>query len=171
MKHSALTVLLTLSCAVAGVEALSAQERARRSIEGPLTAETVTRSLLLEPAVAASEVPVEVSLLIRVEFELDSADLTKNAEGDLDIVAAALNDPRMKEASVKLEGHTDASGPADYNLRLSQRRAETVRNYLIHRGVARLRLTAVGYGGERLRSRYAPADGRQRRVEIVRVVR
>lgn len=163
-------VALAIACGLVAGEAIRAQERVRRSLDGPLTVESVTRSLLLEPAAEDPESPVEVSLMIRVEFGFDSAQLTENAKRDLEVVAAALNDRKMKDTSIELEGHTDAVGPADYNLRLSQRRAETVVDYLIQRGVPRSRLTAVGYGEDRLRPRYAPTDARQRRVEIVRTV-
>ncbi len=47
---------------------------------------------------------------------------------------------------VRVEGHTDASGPEDFNMKLSQRRAEAVRDYLVDKGIAADRLEAVGYG-------------------------
>ena len=87
---------------------------------------------------------------------------------DLDGVAAALTDPQLAAAQLTLEGHTDATGSEDYNLRLSERRAEAVVTYLAGRGVARARLRAAGFGEQRLLPAYAPADERQRRVEIVR---
>ena len=62
-----------------------------------------------------------------------------------------------------LEEHTDATGPEDYNLRLSQRRAEAVVAHLVGRGVAAPRLRAAGFGETRLLPAFAPADDRQRR--------
>jgi OOP family OmpA-OmpF porin len=62
----------------------------------------------------------------------------------LDDVAASLEKhPRLK---VELQGHTDSTGPADYNLKLSDRRAASVREYLISKGVSEDRLTSKGYG-------------------------
>jgi outer membrane protein OmpA-like peptidoglycan-associated protein len=56
-----------------------------------------------------------------------------------------------KNTQIKLEvqGHTDDKGPPAYNKRLSQQRADSVRTYLIQRGIDSARLTAVGYGMER----------------------
>ena len=147
----------------------AAQDRLRRSIDGPVTREAVTRALVLVPDDAgAAGGAGEVSLMLRIEFGFDSAELTGRARRDLDGVAAALNDPQLLAARVTLEGHTDASGSEQYNLRLSQRRAEAVVAYLVRRGVAGDRLRPAGFGEYRPLPAYPPTDDRQRRVEIVR---
>ena len=166
-----LFAVAVLAAVVAGglAQTASAQDRVRRSIDGPVTREAVTRSLVLVPAHAGDPGgPSEVSLMLRVEFGFDSAVLTAGARRDLDSVAAALNDPQLAAARLTLEGHTDATGAADYNLRLSQRRAEAVVAYLVRRGVGSDRLRAAGFGEYRPLPAYGPTDGRQRRVEIVR---
>jgi outer membrane protein OmpA-like peptidoglycan-associated protein len=65
-------------------------------------------------------------------------------------------------------GHTDSTGSDDYNLRLSQRRADSVANYLVLRGVTRARIETIGYGESYPVASNATADGRarNRRVEI-----
>ena len=80
-----------------------------------------------------------------VKFRYDSSELTDESRAILDRVAAVLR----KQTHVRHEvaGHTDSQGDRAYNLRLSQRRAETVRNYLISRGVDAGNLKAHGYGG------------------------
>ena len=162
------TVLVALVFSLC-VDATAGQQRLRRSIEGPVTREAVTRSLAVVPSNAGDPGgPSEVSLMLRIEFAFDSAELTGRAMRDLDGVASALNDPELTTAQLTLEGHTDATGAEDYNLRLSERRAEAVVTYLAGRGVARARLRAVGFGEDRLLPAYAPTDDRQRRVEIVR---
>ena len=134
-----------------------------------MTREAVTRSLAVLPDEAGEPGgPSEVSLMLRIEFAFDSAELTAEAMRDLDGEAAALNDPQLTAAQLTLEGHTDAVGSEDYNLRLSERRATAVVAYLAGRGVARERLRAAGYGEQRLLPAFAPGDDRQRRVEIVR---
>lgn len=163
-------VAAVLVLIVAGrTDAASAQDRVRRSIDGPVTREAVTRSLAVVPDNAGGpDGPSEVSLMLSIEFEFDSAELTGRARRSLDDVAAALNDPQLAVAQVTLEGHTDATGSPQYNLRLSRRRAEAVVAYLVRRGVAGRRLQAAGFGENRPLSAYSPNDDRQRRVEIVR---
>jgi OOP family OmpA-OmpF porin len=79
-----------------------------------------------------------------VTFEFDSARLTPNARSILVQAADALKgQPGLK---VEVAGHTDKVGPEGYNLRLSQQRAESVRDYLVKLGVNPGQLTAVGYG-------------------------
>ena len=163
---------LLTAIAVSGLaETASTQNRLRRSIDGPITKEAVTRSLIVVAGTEAAGdpgAPTELSLMLSIEFGFDSAELTARARRDLDSVAAALNDPQLAGAQLTLEGHTDAVGDAGYNLRLSQRRAEAAVAYLVRRGVAGARLRAAGFGEYRLLPAYAPTDDRQRRVEIVR---
>ena len=113
----------------------SSQDRLRRSLGGPVTREAVTRSLTVAPNDAGGPGgPGEVSLMLQVTFAFDSAALTPQGRTDLDSVAAALNDPRLATVPLTLEGHTDATGADDYNLHLSQRRADAVLRYLMQRG-------------------------------------
>jgi OOP family OmpA-OmpF porin len=79
-----------------------------------------------------------------VTFAFNKADLTTTSRPVLDDVAASLQKhPLLK---VEIQGHTDSTGPADYNLKLSDRRAASVRDYLIEKGVSAERLTSKGYG-------------------------
>ena len=146
-----------------------AQNRLQRSIDGPVTREAVTRSLAVVPNDAGDPGgPAEVSLMLRIAFDFDSAALSVRARRDLDSVAAALNGPELAGARLALEGHTDARGAANYNLQLSQRRADAVVAHLMQRGVASVRLRSAGFGEHRPLPEYASTDDRQRRVEIVR---
>ena len=159
------TVIVVLAALVAAHAAVaSAQGRRTRSITGSVTSGAVTRALGVVPEPGVSE----VSLALRVGFNLNSADLTAGAMRDLDAVAAGLNDASLGASRLLLEGHTDATGDASYNQRLSERRASAVLSYLVARGVARERLASVGYGEFRPLAEYPPNDSRQRRVEIVR---
>ena len=172
MKSFLVFVALTIAVGSGAVETAFAQDgqnRVRRSIEGRVDRQIVAKALAVVPdPVGAPGGPSEVSLMLRIEFEFDSARLTTVARRDLDEVAAALNDPSLVAASVTLEGHTDAAGTPEYNLRLSQRRAEAVVAYLVTRGVAPARLRPAGFGEYRLLPGFGSLDDRQRRVEIVR---
>lgn len=101
-----------------------------------------------------------------VTFEFNSNRLTANARDILRRAADALIGQR--DLSVELAGHTDSSGDENYNLRLSQNRADAVRDYLIELGVNPDRLTAVGYGETQPIRRNNTEEGRERnrRVEF-----
>lgn len=92
--------------------------------------------------------PIATPVLIdNIFYEFDRADLTKDSEEALDKLVAMLNE--NPHVTIELSSHCDYKGSAEYNKRLSQRRAESVVNYLISHGIAQDRLTPVGYGKER----------------------
>ena len=99
-----------------------------------------------------------------VTFLPGSATLTEDAKGVLESAAAALNG--QKDLKAEIGGHTDAQGADAANQRLSQRRADSVRKYLMDKGVEGERLTAVGYGEA---SPIASNDTPQGRAENRRV--
>jgi OOP family OmpA-OmpF porin len=104
-----------------------------------------------------------------VSFESNNAELTPAARGVLDRVAASLiANPAVR---VEVAGHTDDSGFRPYNLILSQARASAVRQYLMSRGVAGVRLLAKGYGPDDPVASNATPEGRamNRRVELRRL--
>ena len=159
-------VAVGVSVFAAGDMTLAGQ-RTRQAITGPVTREAVVRSLTIVPTDEPTS-RAEAGVMLHIDFAFDSAELTTRARRDLDQVAAALADARLDSAPVTIEGHTDAIGDEAYNRRLSRRRAAAVAGYLSQQGVAGSRLTAIGLGEERLLTEYAPTDGRQRRVEVVR---
>jgi OOP family OmpA-OmpF porin len=101
-----------------------------------------------------------------VNFRTNSDQLLDGADTVLDEAAQTLADnPGLR---VEVAGHTDSDGDADYNLNLSQRRAETVRAYLIGKNINADRMTARGYGEERPVAENTTRDGKRanRRVEL-----
>jgi outer membrane protein OmpA-like peptidoglycan-associated protein len=102
-----------------------------------------------------------------VLFDTDRAELKSGAARDLDNVAAFL--AKNPERRVLIEGFTDSTGTDEYNLALSQRRAESVRDALVTRGVDPARVDTRGYGESFPIGTNADAGGRQlnRRVEVV----
>lgn len=122
-------------------------------------------------AVNADGCPVEEAFVLKgVHFANNSAELDDQAKKVLDEVAATL----QAQAGTKIEigGYTDSTATPDYNLNLSNQRAEAVRQYLIGKGVAAERLAARGYGEANPRESNDTDQGREanRRVEI-RVVK
>lgn len=108
-------------------------------------------------AKAAATAPRRVDL--RLTFELGSATLTPQAMEEARVFAEAMKTPSLAERRFAIEGHTDSIGDRAYNLDLSRRRAEAVRDYLSSLGVPASRLQTVGYGFDR------PLDGRSARAE------
>lgn len=109
----------------------------------------------------------QIVILDIVYFEFDSDVIKPESYGLLKEVAATiLAHPNM--GRIEVAGHTDEMGPDDHNLELSQRRAESVRKFLIEQGVAAERLVAKGYGETKPIASNASVDGRakNRRVEF-----
>jgi outer membrane protein OmpA-like peptidoglycan-associated protein len=77
-------------------------------------------------------------------FDLDSSTLKPGAYSEIDRVSNVLNN--YPQTTIRVEGHTDSTGPEDYNQRLSEKRAEAVKSALIQRGMDPKRIQAVGYG-------------------------
>jgi len=130
----------------------------------------LTRSLTLDNhdyvlASAPSKPSVD---LHEVYFEFNSAEITAEAEPQLRELGAALRDPRLKGSNISIGGHTDAIGGDAFNQRLSERRAATIKWYLVDNfRLPPANLHAVGYGRQRPKNRtdlFAPEN---RRVEIV----
>ena len=97
-----------------------------------------------------------------------SAKITQDSHSILDQVALTLKaNPQIKH--VRVEGHTDDTGPADANMRLSRARAGSVRRYLVSKGVSARRLDAKGYGESRplVKGTSDSAREQNRRVEFV----
>ena len=103
-----------------------------------------------------------------VLFESAKWALLPTAQTKLNDVANALT-KQDKDSTIVVEGHTDSQGKADMNQELSQKRAESVRTYLVSRGIAADRITAQGFGPSRSIADNASPEGRanNRRVEIV----
>ena len=83
-------------------------------------------------------------------------------------LGGALIAPELKDALFAINGHTDASGSAAYNKTLSQKRADSVKTFLVSEfDIDPKRLEAVGWGEERLKNTADPKAAENRRVEIV----
>jgi len=117
------------------------------------------------PVVA--EIKAEI-VLEGVEFDHNSSYLRSVSFAVLNRVAESL--AAYPEVTVEIQGYTDSSGSAAYNLDISSRRATSVMDYLLSQGIAPHRLTSVGYGEDSPRADNGTREGRaaNRRVELVR---
>jgi outer membrane protein OmpA-like peptidoglycan-associated protein len=116
------------------------------------------------------EKPLEEKFVLRgVNFESGSAALTPDSYGILDEVVRSLQ--AYPEVRVEIRGHTDSQGPASFNLELSQRRADSVRQYLINAGTDPSRMVSIGVGEEEPIASNANPEGRlqNRRIEFRRL--
>ena len=105
---------------------------------------------------------------VEVLFFIESAQLTNRAFATLAILGRALADERLGNQVFLIAGHTDATGSPDYNLVLSERRAQAVRDFLISNfGIAEERLLARGFGPTRLKVPQYPGSRLNRRVQVV----
>ena len=182
------TVVLVLFCWVIGVPAaplvgaqsavhyLSDQELTPDKLVEILKPATAFRGINLKPqcdkyreATRGVE-PITDAAAIRVLFAFNSAELTSAATDNLGKVAEALKSSELASYCFRIEGHADNVGGDAYNQSLSERRAESVVQYLAARlGIEPERLLAVGYGESRPIDDNQTDEGRQknRRVQIV----
>jgi len=131
-------------------------------------AEPPTRSLGRGVTVQKTTTEQPLAINLYINFAYNSAELTSDARITLDQLGGALSDPRLRSFSFLIGGHTDARGGAEYNLKLSERRSEAVRNYMITQfGITPERLVAKGFGKLQLLDPSRPEDGVNRRVQIV----
>jgi outer membrane protein OmpA-like peptidoglycan-associated protein len=79
-----------------------------------------------------------------LNFEFGKADIKKDSFPYLDKLADTLN--KAKNWTLEIQGHTDDKGGDDFNMKLSQNRADAVKNYLITKGVLLDSITAKGFG-------------------------
>lgn len=106
-------------------------------------------------------------LSVKVLFNFDSDIIRKNSYPDLDAIVNLL---KSTPVNIMIVGHTDSTGPASYNQGLSERRANSVYRYLIHKGIEESKLKTYGFGETKPVASNATIEGRRknRRVEFVR---
>lgn len=109
---------------------------------------------------------IKITFESGILFDVNKSDLRNVSKENLDKLAVILN--KYEDTEILIEGHTDSTGPADYNLDLSVRRAQSVANQLTGAQVAPIRFHIMGYGEDQPVASNDTAEGRQknRRVEI-----
>jgi outer membrane protein OmpA-like peptidoglycan-associated protein len=122
---------------------MNGREIPQSLLKKPVTDTTFYTSLNLEPVFVGKTFRVD-----NIYYDLDKWDIRADAATELDKLVQTLTDnPLIK---IELGSHTDARSSDIYNLRLSQKRAESAINYIVSKGIARERLSAKGYGESEL---------------------
>ena len=187
MKLQIAVLAVTSALALQGCETTQTQNKAIGAVSGAVIGGVVgdkvggTRSTVVGAAlggafgyligskVGVTEQPdgsVKLDIPGAVLFQTNSAQISPDFEQTLDQIAGTLQE--HPETSVTVVGHTDSAGAADYNERLSVKRATSVTNYLAARGIDPLRLSATGQGESMPVADNSTAEGRaqNRRVEM-----
>jgi outer membrane protein OmpA-like peptidoglycan-associated protein len=128
-----------------------------------------TRSLsLVERQEIAELAATKPKIDLEIQFDYNSADISKNSVTAVQELGKALSDASLKGSTFVVAGHTDAIGGEAYNQDLSERRADTIKKYLTEQyGIAGSDLVTVGYGKTRPKDANAPMDPINRRVQVV----
>jgi len=119
------------------------------------------------PAPTPAPAPPQKLVLEGVNFDFDKATLRQEDIAIINRDVASLD--KWGNVNIEVVGHTDSRGSDEYNLNLSQQRAEAVRTYLISKGIAEDRLSAKGYGESQPIAGNATDEDRfkNRRVELI----
>jgi len=111
----------------------------------------------------------EISIKLVVEFDFDKADVRSIYHEKIKEAADFMK--RYPQAEAKIEGHTDSKGSDEYNLALSERRAEIVKNYFVDNfGISAQRFTTMGYGESQPIASNDSEDGQQKNRRAVTVI-
>jgi outer membrane protein OmpA-like peptidoglycan-associated protein len=166
-KSLALVICLALPIPLWAQAAPSAADMVEQLKAQPVPAPR-TRSLRNLTVEAADTTPAaKPSLSLLIQFDFNSAKVKPESQQALSNLAQALQSKELADSTFAVEGHTDAKGRADYNLKLSQQRADAVRAFLASNGVVDARLQAVGKGSSELANATDPLAAENRRVRIV----
>jgi outer membrane protein OmpA-like peptidoglycan-associated protein len=108
---------------------------------------------------------------LQIYFDYNSSAVSPKAVPQLTNLGNALSSPELKNALVSINGHTDGKGNDLSNQKLSERRAESIKRYLVdHFALASENLVTIGYGKQKLKDAAYPLAPENRRVEIVNLV-
>jgi outer membrane protein OmpA-like peptidoglycan-associated protein len=128
-----------------------------------------TRSLSLSEREQIADIATtKPNIDLEINFDYNSASISKASMPSVKALGEALSDTKLKGSTFMVAGHTDGIGGDTYNQELSERRAETIKRYLVEKyGLATGDLVTVGYGKTKLKDTANPADPINRRVQVV----
>lgn len=105
---------------------------------------------------------------LEINFDYNSADISTRSLPSVQALGRALSNPDLKGSTFVVAGHTDAAGSETYNQDLSERRADSIKKYLVDKyGIVGTDLVTVGYGKSKLKDPSNPLAEVNRRVQVV----
>ena len=156
VNGSTLLRLVLVGAAAASLAACQTKPKPALPIEAPPPAQPQAPRTELPPAAPVTQAPTGalpgstedfvVNVGDRVYFDTDSHDVRADATPLLDAQSAWLR--RYGAVKVRIEGNADERGPREYNLALGARRANSVRDYLVEKGVTADRISTISFGKE-----------------------
>jgi outer membrane protein OmpA-like peptidoglycan-associated protein len=128
-----------------------------------------TRSLSMGEREEIAEIAsTKQKIDLDIQFDYNSADISTTSMPSVQALGKALSNPNLRGSTFVVAGHTDAIGSEAYNRDLSERRADSIKRYLVDKyGIAGTDLVTVGYGKDKPKDAAAPMDPVNRRVQVV----
>ena len=128
-----------------------------------------TRSLSMGEREEIAEIAsTKPKIDLDIQFDYNSADISASSLPAVQSLGKALSNANLKGSTFVVAGHTDAIGGEAYNQGLSERRADSIKKYLVDKfGIAGSDLVTVGYGKDKPKDPNAPMDPINRRVQVV----
>jgi len=130
----------------------------------------LVRTRSLGPAQSLPSLPARIAVALNIYFASNSETIPSIHYLELDKLGTVLSWPQYTDYRIQIEGHTDSRGVANHNRLLSEKRVESIKQYLVERfQVSPARLRTVGYGSSKPIAPNTTAEGRRqnRRVEVV----
>jgi len=128
-----------------------------------------TRSLSLDEREEIAEIAsTKPKIDLEIQFDFNSAEIAKTSTTAVQQLGQALSDPSLRGSTFVVAGHTDGVGGDAFNQDLSERRADTIKRYLVQNyHIAATDLITVGYGKTKLKDAQDPTDPINRRVQVI----
>lgn len=146
------------------ISAAQLRQLAAQSIADPARSERINRAPVF------AQLDQLAQFTIAVQFDFNSAQIRPDSFRAVGLMADALYSPYLQGYKILIVGHTDGKGSREYNLKLSQQRADAIRDALINPfGVSPSRIEAVGLGEEQLLNSSKPDAAENRRVQLINI--
>jgi outer membrane protein OmpA-like peptidoglycan-associated protein len=152
--------------AATNISAASLRQLVAKGMEDPSRASRVNRAPLSDNLGKLAQ------FNIAIQFDFDTARIRPDSFREIGLMADALYHPYLQGYRFLIVGHADGKGKREYNLKLSQQRADAIREALINPfGISPARIESVGLGEEQFLNRANPEAAENRRVQLINIGR